>query len=102
MSTDSTCDSTKYASSVWLNWKRAVARRLEQVGEDLCGLYLTRVAISFVTFANASKQVVVSGRSCQTWTVLLNVGRCCCVKDLSVIVRLFFRNFDHHDIEITV
>ncbi len=78
-----------------------MARRLEQVGEDLCGLYLTRVAISFVTFANACIRVV-SGRSCQTWTVLINVHRCCCVKDLSVIVRLFFSNFDHHNIEITV
>jgi len=52
VSTDSMCDSTKYASSKGLYWERAVARRLKQVGEDqpLRSLYLTHLAF-FATFS---------------------------------------------------
>lgn len=80
-----------------------MARRLKQVGEDqpMRSLYLTRVAF-FATFANAYWRAVVSGRSCQTWTLLLDAHTHCCVKDPCVKVRLSIRNFDHHEIEMTM
>lgn len=43
---------------------------------------------------------MVSGRRCQT--LQWDVHRHCYVKDPSVIVGLSIRNFDHHDIEMTM